>query len=173
MQPEIGDKVYFDIAIGDRNVGRIIFGLYSKDCPRTAENFKQLCTGQNGFGYANSIFHRVIQEFMIQGGDFTAPRSRLGTGGKSIYGERFADEQAGLKLRHSVPGLLSSANCGPNTNGSQFFITTVPCPWLDGKHVIFGRVLEGFNVVKMIESQRTNDRDMPLVDCKIVGCGAI
>mgnify|MGYP005635765631 CR=1 FL=1 len=161
---------YFIISIDGKKEGKLKFELFDEEVPKTCANFRYLCV--KGLGdkkeacYKDSIFHRVIEEFMIQGGDFT---NFDGTGGKSIYGDSFEDEN--FNLKHNQPGLLSMANSGPNTNGSQFFITLKETPWLDDKHVVFGILLEGFELIKKIELLEKDDNNKPLVEVKIIECG--
>ena len=167
-------KVFFDVSIGGKSAGRIEFELRKDVVPKTVENFRALCTGEKGKGasgkplhFKNSIFHRVIPDFMLQGGDFT---HASGHGGESIYGAKFEDE--GFQLKHDTPGLLSMANAGPNTNGSQFFITTVECPWLDGKHVVFGKVTSGMDVVRAVEAVGSSS-GATRAEVKISDCGEL
>ncbi|CAO4372084.1 unnamed protein product [Caenorhabditis nigoni] len=160
-------RVYLGVKIGIRYIGRIVIELRTDVTPKTAENFRCLCTGERGYGYEGSTFHRIIPKFMLQGGDFTKGD---GTGGKSIYGTKFEDEN--FTLRHTMPGTVSMANCGANTNGSQFFICTEKTDWLDGKHVVFGHVVEGMNIVRQVEQQGTPS-GKPQMVVKIVESGEI
>lgn len=161
-------KVFLDIEIDGNPTGRIVIGLFGEVTPLTAQNFYELCTHEKGFGYKGSKFHRVINDFMAQGGDIT---NGNGTGGRSIYGDSFADEN--FEVGHNGPGWLSMANAGPNTNSSQFFITFIATPFLNGRHTVFGKVLEGMELLGKIEAVETNRMDCPTTDIVIADCGAL
>ncbi|EMD31044.1 hypothetical protein CERSUDRAFT_120163 [Gelatoporia subvermispora B] len=164
----------FDVEIEDEPAGRIVFRLFDADCPATARNFRELATGAHGFGYAGTLFHRVVPGFMIQGGDIpdAAGRGGDGAGGRSVFGKPFADES--FRHRHDRPGVLSMANRGPNTNTSQFFITTDPAPWCDRRNVVFGEVAAGMHVVRRVQGFASDDvLRRPSARCVIARCGVV
>ena len=158
--------LFLTIGINGKPIGKIIVKLFDDIVPITCKNFRMLCMNSNNISYKGSPFHRIIKDFMIQGGDFT---NEDGTGGISIYGENFKDEN--FNLKHDRPYLLSMANAGPNTNGSQFFITTNETPHLDGKHVVFGEVMEGFKLIDYLNNVNTDENDRPIEDIRILDCG--
>ncbi|KAK9805591.1 hypothetical protein WJX72_006644 [[Myrmecia] bisecta] len=166
-EPEVTQKVFLDLSVGGKPAVRIVVGLFGNDVPKTAANFAALATGEKGFGYKGSQFHRVVKGFVLQGGDFERGN---GTGGRSIYGRSFPDEN--FNIAH-FPGALSMANAGPNTNGSQFFITEVDTPWLNAKHVVFGKVLEGMQLVNDLQYVPVDFFSKPKTPIKIANCGIL
>jgi len=164
---DVTETVFFDLSADGKPLGRVEMGLYGDVVPKTVANFKALCTGSEGFGYEGSMFHRIIPGFMCQGGDFT---NFNGTGGKSIYGRTFDDEN--FDIKHAGAGTLSMANAGPNTNGSQFFICTADTPWLDGKHTVFGKITKGLNIIENVEKLGSQS-GRPSTDVTIASCGAL
>ena len=168
MEEKKDDLVYFEIGINGKSIGKIMMLLFSDVVPKTCQNFRTLCVNKNNLSYRGCPFHRIVRDFMIQGGDFT---NENGTGGMSIYGEKFQDEN--FDLIHDQPYLLSMANSGPNTNGSQFFITTKETPWLDGKHVVFGKVVDGHKIIDILNEVNTGMSDKPDDDIRILDCGIV
>lgn len=166
-QPAVTQKVFFDITVGGEPKGRIVLGLFGNEVPKTVANFVALSTGEPGYGYKNCTFHRIVKNFVLQGGDFERGN---GTGGRSIYGRNFPDEN--FKVKH-FPGALSMANAGPNTNGSQFFITEADTPWLDGRHVVFGKVVEGMGLVLALQDVPVDRSSRPISRVVISDCGVV
>ncbi|CAI0470143.1 unnamed protein product [Linum tenue] len=169
LQAKVTHKCFFDVEVGGERLGRIVMGLFGDDVPKTAENFRVLCTaGEKGFGYKGCSFHRIIKDFMIQGGDFTA---LVSFGAACVQSNVIFPAVSPVK--HVGPGVLSMANAGPNTNGSQFFICTVKTPWLDNRHVVFGNVIDGMDIVRKLEAVETSRADSPRMPCRIVDCGEL
>lgn len=168
--PLVTTEVFFDVSIGDAAVGRIVIGLFGGIAPKTVKNFVHYVNQEDaGKGYKESKFHRVIKNFMIQGGDFV---NNDGSGVTNMFGGKYFDDEA-FTLKHYGAGWLSMANAGANTNSCQFFITTVDCPWLDGKHVVFGKVVEGMPIIRAIEDVETDKQDHPTTDITVTNCGEI
>ncbi|XP_052837878.1 peptidyl-prolyl cis-trans isomerase, rhodopsin-specific isozyme [Drosophila gunungcola] len=167
----VTSRIYMDVKHNKKPVGRITFGLFGKLAPKTVANFRHICLrGINGTSYVGSRFHRVVDRFLVQGGDIL---NGDGTGSTSIYGEYFPDEDKALEVEHNRPGYLGMANRGPDSNGCQFYVTTVAAKWLDGKHTVFGKVLEGMETIYAIEDVKTDTDDFPVEPVVISNCGEI